>query len=175
MSASVAAAAAAISGYHNSSKRDHTEQLPLTPQRVQVSVLPVFSSYEKQKRDDWNSFQEYMKNHNPHLTLSQCNGAHVLEFLHYLDQFGKTKIHAQNCSYFGKLYQPGPCPCPLKESWNILNGVICRLRAAFEENFGFYKMNPFGVGSVTLYLREVRYVQAKARGYIVYEKNKRMK
>ncbi|XP_019447640.1 PREDICTED: protein LIGHT-DEPENDENT SHORT HYPOCOTYLS 4-like [Lupinus angustifolius] len=175
MSAAVAAAAAAaISGYHNSSNRDHTDQLPLTPQGVQVCVLPTLNRYENQKRGDWNSFREYLKNHNPPLTLSLCNGEHVLEFLHYLDQFGKTKVHAQTCAYFGNSYPPGPCPCPLKQSWGSLDGLIGRLHAAFEENIGSSEMNPFGVGAVTLYLREVRDVQAKVRG-IVYEKNKRMK
>ncbi|CAL0306105.1 unnamed protein product [Lupinus luteus] len=170
MSAAVAAAAAAAtSGYHKSSKRDHREQSSLTPQGVQVCVLPTLNRYENQKRSDWNSFGEYLINHNPPLTLSLCNGAHVLEFLHYLDQFGKTKVHVQTCAYFGNSYPPGPCPCPMKQSWGSLDGIIGRLHAAFEENVGSSKMNPFGVGAVTLYLRKVRDVQAKARG-IVYDK-----
>ncbi|CAL0324505.1 unnamed protein product [Lupinus luteus] len=39
--------AAAISGYHNSSNSNHREQLPLTPQGVQVCVPPTLSRYEK--------------------------------------------------------------------------------------------------------------------------------
>ncbi|KAM7254100.1 hypothetical protein ACFE04_031782 [Oxalis oulophora] len=49
------------------------------------------SRYENQKRRDWNTFGQYLKNHRPPLSLSRCSGAHVLEFLRYLDQFGKTK------------------------------------------------------------------------------------
>ncbi|EHA8586916.1 protein G1-like1 [Cocos nucifera] len=49
------------------------------------------SRYESQKRRDWNTFGQYLRNHRPPLTLSRCSGAHVLEFLRYLDQFGKTK------------------------------------------------------------------------------------
>ncbi|KAE8728504.1 Protein G1-like1 [Hibiscus syriacus] len=49
------------------------------------------SRYENQKRRDWNTFCQYLRNHRPPLSLSMCSGAHVLEFLRYLDQFGKTK------------------------------------------------------------------------------------
>ncbi|CBI37128.3 unnamed protein product, partial [Vitis vinifera] len=52
------------------------------------------SRYENQKRRDWNTFGQYLKNHRPPLSLSRCSGAHVLEFLRYLDQFGKTKPEA---------------------------------------------------------------------------------
>nr|KYP74539.1 hypothetical protein KK1_007223 [Cajanus cajan] len=51
------------------------------------------SRYENQKRRDWNTFCQYLRNHRPPLSLALCSGAHVLEFLHYLDQFGKTKVH----------------------------------------------------------------------------------
>ncbi|KAE8722764.1 Protein LIGHT-DEPENDENT SHORT HYPOCOTYLS 6 [Hibiscus syriacus] len=43
------------------------------------------SRYESQKRRDWNTFLQYLKNHNPPLTLVRCSGAHVIEFLKYLD------------------------------------------------------------------------------------------
>lgn len=176
MSAAVAAAAAAaISGYHNSSNSEHRDQSPLTPQEAQVCVPPPpLSRYESQKRRDWNTFCQYLKNHRPPLTLSRCSGAHVLEFLRYLDQFGKTKVHAETCAYFGNSHPPGPCPCPLKQAWGSLDALIGRLRAAFEENGGTPEMNPFGARAVRLYLREVRDAQAKARG-IAYEKKKRRK
>ncbi|WJX46681.1 hypothetical protein P8452_33455 [Trifolium repens] len=147
MSAAVAAAAsAAISGYNNSSSSssNHSDEL-LTSQRMQVSITPTLSS-----------------------------GANVLEFLRYLDQFGKTKVHSENCAYYGNSHPPGPCPCPLKQAWGSLDALIGRLRAAFEENGGSSEMNPFGARAVRLYLREVRDAQAKARG-IGYEKKKRKK
>ncbi|KAK7400246.1 hypothetical protein VNO78_11447 [Psophocarpus tetragonolobus] len=175
MSAAVAAAAAAaMSGYHNSSPRqpERDNEFPLTSQRLCVS--PPLSRYESQKRRDWNTFGQYLKNHRPPLTLSRCSGAHVLEFLRYLDQFGKTKVHADTCAYFGNAQPPGPCACPLKQAWGSLDALIGRLRAAFEENGGPAEMNPFGTRAVRLYLREVRDAQAKARG-IAYEKKKRKK
>lgn len=42
------------------------------------------SRYENQKRRDWNTFGQYLKNHRPPLSLSRCSGAHVLEFLRYM-------------------------------------------------------------------------------------------
>lgn len=63
---------------------------------ISASVAAAASSgsrYENQKRRDWNTFGQYLRNHRPPLTLSRCSGAHVLEFLRYLDQFGKTKVH----------------------------------------------------------------------------------
>ncbi|KAK8598310.1 hypothetical protein V6N13_094283 [Hibiscus sabdariffa] len=130
------------------------------------------SRYESQKRRDWNTFLQYLKNHQPPLTLARCSGAHVIEFLKYLDQFGKTKVHITGCPYFGHTNPPAPCSCPLKQAWGSLDALIGRLRAAYEENGGLPESNPFGARAVRIYLREVREGQAKARG-IPYEKKKR--
>ncbi|KAL4302922.1 hypothetical protein GQ457_10G012310 [Hibiscus cannabinus] len=130
------------------------------------------SRYESQKRRDWNTFLQYLTNHKPPLTLSRCSGAHVIEFLKYLDQFGKTKVHITGCPYFGHQNPPAPCSCPLKQAWGSLDALIGRLRAAYEENGGRPESNPFGAKAVRIYLREVREGQSKARG-IPYEKKKR--
>ncbi|KAI5348072.1 PREDICTED: LIGHT-DEPENDENT SHORT [Prunus dulcis] len=132
----------------------------------------TLSRYENQKRRDWNTFGQYLRNHRPPLSLARCSGAHVLEFLRYLDQFGKTKVHTQLCPFFGHPNPPAPCPCPLRQAWGSLDALIGRLRAAFEEHGGKPEANPFGARAVRLYLREVRDSQAKARG-ISYEKKKR--
>ncbi|KAL6519902.1 Protein LIGHT-DEPENDENT SHORT HYPOCOTYLS 4 [Orobanche minor] len=137
-----------------------------------VSSTTTLSRYENQKRRDWNTFGQYLHNHRPPLSLSRCSGAHVLEFLRYLDQFGKTKVHTQLCPFFGYPNPPGPCPCPLLQAWGSLDALIGRLRAAYEENGGNPEANPFGARAVRLYLREVRDLQAKARG-ISYDKKKR--
>ncbi|KAF8702711.1 hypothetical protein HU200_032538 [Digitaria exilis] len=132
------------------------------------------SRYEAQKRRDWNTFGQYLRNHRPPLSLAQCSGAHVLEFLRYLDQFGKTKVHAAACPFFGHPNPPAPCPCPLRQAWGSLDALVGRLRAAFEENGGRPESNPFAARAVRLYLREVREHQARARG-VSYEKKKRKK
>ncbi|PON41539.1 ALOG domain containing protein [Parasponia andersonii] len=132
------------------------------------------SRYENQKRRDWNTFGQYLRNHRPPLSLSRCSGAHVLEFLRYLDQFGKTKVHTQLCPFFGHPNPPAPCPCPLRQAWGSLDALIGRLRAAYEEHGGKPEANPFGARAVRLYLREVRDSQSKARG-VSYEKKKKRK
>ncbi|PON63660.1 ALOG domain containing protein [Parasponia andersonii] len=187
MSATVAAAAAAAVSRCSSSNSSttttsgsdvvslinhHHHQQQLVPSAYPASAS--LSRYESQKRRDWNTFGQYLKNHRPPLTLSRCSGAHVLEFLRYLDQFGKTKVHADTCPFYGQPHPPAPCPCPLKQAWGSLDALIGRLRAAFEENGGQPETNPFGARAVRLYLREVRDSQAKARG-IAYEKKKRKK
>ncbi|KAL0461100.1 UNVERIFIED_CONTAM: protein LIGHT-DEPENDENT SHORT HYPOCOTYLS 1 [Sesamum latifolium] len=68
------------------------------------------SRYENQKRRDWNTFCQYLKNHRPPLALSRCSGAHVLEFLRYLDQFGKTKVHNQSAPSTVTPTLPPPAP-----------------------------------------------------------------
>ncbi|KAH9625173.1 hypothetical protein KSS87_008775, partial [Heliosperma pusillum] len=65
--------------------------IEISQPRVVVQPL-VPSRYESQKRRDWNTFNQYLRNHRPPLPMSLCSGAHVLEFLRYLDQFGKTKV-----------------------------------------------------------------------------------
>ncbi|WOL14810.1 protein LIGHT-DEPENDENT SHORT HYPOCOTYLS 5-like [Canna indica] len=133
------------------------------------------SRYESQKRRDWNTFLQYLRNHRPPLSLARCSGAHVIEFLKYLDQFGKTKVHAAECGYFGQPNPPAPCACPLKQAWGSLDALIGRLRAAYEENGGGRpESNPFGARAVGIYLREVKESQAKARG-VPYEKKRKRK
>ncbi|XP_020239226.1 protein LIGHT-DEPENDENT SHORT HYPOCOTYLS 1 [Cajanus cajan] len=133
------------------------------------------SRYENQKRRDWNTFCQYLTNHRPPLSVAACSGAHVLEFLHYLDQFGKTKVHSPTCPFFGLPNPPAPCPCPLRQAWGSLDALIGRLRAAFEENGGRPETNPFGARAVRLYLHDVRDFQAKARGVSYEKKRKRPK
>ncbi|GKA28431.1 light-dependent short hypocotyls 6-like protein [Tanacetum coccineum] len=149
---------------------DHVE-LAAGKSRTPAAV-PSLSRYESQKRRDWNTFLQYLKNHKPPLTLARCSGAHVIEFLKYLDQFGKTKVHVTGCPYFGFPNPPAPCACSLKQAWGSLDALIGRLRAAYEENGGQPESNPFGARAVRIYLREVKDSQAKARG-IPYEKKKR--
>ncbi|XP_074364328.1 protein G1-like7 [Apium graveolens] len=139
---------------------------------IQQRPTPQLSRYESQKRRDWNTFGQYLKNQRPPVALSQCNYSHVLDFLRYLDQFGKTKVHVQGCAFFGHPDPAGPCTCPLKQAWGSLDALIGRLRAAYEENGGTPESNPFASGAIRVYLREVRDSQAKARG-IPYKKKKK--
>jgi len=153
------------------------QEAPPQPQPLAQQPPPPpppagLSRYESQKRRDWNTFLQYLRNHKPPLTLARCSGAHVIEFLRYLDQFGKTKVHAEGCAYFGKPNPPAPCACPLRQAWGSLDALIGRLRAAYEESGGRPESNPFAARAVRIYLREVREAQAKARG-IPYEKKKR--
>nr|GMC92750.1 protein LIGHT-DEPENDENT SHORT HYPOCOTYLS 1-like [Ipomoea batatas] len=113
-----------------------------------------------------------MRNHRPPLSLPLCSGAHVLEFLRYLDQFGKTKVHNHNCPFFGMPNPPAPCPCPLRQAWGSLDALIGRLRAAYEEHGGKPESNPFGARAVRLFLRDVRDFQSKSRG-VSYEKKRK--
>ncbi|KAE9598641.1 hypothetical protein Lal_00022632 [Lupinus albus] len=156
----------------SASERDaEPSSTPTAPQAEGSSSAPP-SRYESQKRRDWNTFLQYLRNHKPPLMLARCSGAHVIEFLKYLDQFGKTKVHLVGCPYFGHPNPPAPCACPLKQAWGSLDALIGRLRAAYEENGGHPESNPFGAKAVRIYLREVREGHAKARG-IPYEKKKR--
>ncbi|VFQ78922.1 unnamed protein product [Cuscuta campestris] len=135
--------------------------------------VPQLSRYESQKRRDWNTFGQYLRNQRPApVALSQCHYTHVLDFLKYLDQFGKTKVHLHGCVFFGQPDPAGPCTCPLRQAWGSLDALIGRLRAAYEENGGLPEANPFASGAIRVYLREVRDSQAKARG-IPYKKKKK--
>lgn len=140
---------------------------------VDLAVAGVTPSrYESQKRRDWNTFGQFLRNLQPAVALPQCNSNHVLDFLRYLDQFGKTKVHLQGCIFYGQPEPPAPCTCPLRQAWGSLDALIGRLRAAYEENGGPPEMNPFASGAIRIYLREVKECQAKARG-IPYKKKKK--
>ncbi|WCJ27203.1 hypothetical protein M5689_008969 [Euphorbia peplus] len=152
----------------------YQQQQQQQQQLIPAQPAPQLSRYESQKRRDWNTFGQYLKNQRPPVTLSQCNCNHVLDFLRYLDQFGKTKVHLNGCVFFGQPDPPAPCTCPLRQAWGSLDALIGRLRAAYEEHGGSPENNPFGNGAIRVYLREVRECQAKARG-IPYKKKKKKK
>ncbi|WOK93673.1 hypothetical protein Cni_G02373 [Canna indica] len=79
-----------------SSSSDPAEPPPQPPPPP-PQQLPPPSRYESQKRRNWNTFLQYRRNHRPQLILARCSGVHVIEFLMYLDQFGKTKVHKAGC------------------------------------------------------------------------------
>ncbi|CAA0808551.1 Protein LIGHT-DEPENDENT SHORT HYPOCOTYLS 10 [Striga hermonthica] len=133
---------------------------------------PQPSRYESQKRRDWNTFGQYLRNHRPPVGPHESGYTHVLDFMRYLDQFGKTKVHVDGCPFFGQPDPPGPCVCPLRQAWGSLDALVGRLRAAYEENGGLPESNPFADRAVRVYLREVREAQARARG-IPYQKKKK--
>lgn len=158
------------------------QKIPISPNKSLPTAVPSPatpaaspSRYENQKRRDWNTFNQYLRNHRPPLSVSLCTSSQVLEFLRYLDQFGKTKVHNQTCPYFGLPNPPASCPCPLRQAWGSLDALIGRLRAAFEEHGGKPEVNPFGARAVRLYLREVRDFQSKSRGISYQKKRKRSK
>ncbi|RZS17765.1 hypothetical protein BHM03_00049960 [Ensete ventricosum] len=153
---------------------DDVDPFPPPPSSPQQQQRKPPSRYESQKRRDWNTFLQYLRSHRPPLSLARCSGAHVIEFLKYLDQFGKTKVHAPGCTYFGQPNPPAPCVCPLKQAWGSLDALVGRLRAAYEENDGVPESNPFGARAVGIYLREVKESQGRARG-VPYQKKKKKK
>lgn len=172
MSAAVAAASAAAHANRRNSSATTTKKTNYTPNNYYLSFSPTPPShnrYEINKRHDWNKFVHYLKNHHhvhgqPPLSVRRCNGSHVLGYLKYLDQFGETKVHKISCNYYGQAYSSVACSCPLKEAWSSLQGVVGRLRVAFEDHGGSPDTNPFGSPVVCLYLKEVKVCQAKARG-----------
>ena len=83
-------------------------------------AAPRRGTYETQKRRDWHSFGQYLRNrYRPPLEPARSSGAHVLDYLRYLDQFGKTKVHAPGCPFYGHPSPPALCPCPLQQAWRL--------------------------------------------------------
>ncbi|GAB2285450.1 Protein LIGHT-DEPENDENT SHORT HYPOCOTYLS 10 [Dionaea muscipula] len=157
--------------HHQAAADDDNSNSSTSPQQRQqaarAAAAATPSRYESQKRRDWVTFGQYLRNQRPPVSLiSQCSFNHVIEFLRYLDQFGKTKVHIQGCMFYGQPDPPAPCPCPLRQAWGSLDALIGRLRAAYEENGGSPESNPFASSAIRVYLREVKECQAKARGFL---------
>ncbi|KAH1045968.1 hypothetical protein J1N35_036752 [Gossypium stocksii] len=139
---------------------------------ISGAMPSIPSRYQSQKHRDWKTFCQYLNNHKPRISVPMCNAAHVLEFLKYLDQFGKTKVHISACSFFGQSNPPFPCGCPLRQAWGSVDALVGRLSSSYEDLGGRPEVNPFRAGVVRIYLREVRDAQNKARG-ISYKKRKK--
>ncbi|KAA3481503.1 disease resistance protein [Gossypium australe] len=139
---------------------------------ISGAMPSIPSRYQSQKRRDWNTFCQYLNNYKPPISVPMCNAAHVLEFLKYLDQFGKTKVHISACSFFGQSNPPGPCGCPLRQAWGSVDALVGRLSSSYEDLGGKPEVNPFRAGVVRIYLRELRDAQNKARG-ISHKKRKK--
>ncbi|GMH12625.1 hypothetical protein Nepgr_014466 [Nepenthes gracilis] len=153
-------------------EKDSSRPETIAPSDQQRQQPTPPSRYESQKRRDWNTFGQYLRNQRPPVPLSHCTFNNVIDFLRYLDQFGKTKVHLPGCVFYGQKEQPAPCPCPLRQAWGSLDALIGRLRAAYEENGGSPETNPFASSAIRVYLREVKGCQAKARG-IPYKKKRK--
>ncbi|KAB2010282.1 hypothetical protein ES319_D10G227800v1 [Gossypium barbadense] len=139
---------------------------------ISGAMPSIPTRYQSLMRRDWLTFCQYLNNHRPPISVSMCNAAHVLQFLRYLDQFGKTKVHISACSFFGQSEPPGPCGCPLRQAWGSVDALVGRLASSYEDQGGNPEVNPFRAGVVRIYLREVRDAQNKARG-ISYKKRKK--
>lgn len=99
-----------------------------------ASVTTTSSRYENQKRRDWNTFGQYLKNHRPPLSLSRCSGAHVLEFLRY--------THTLPCCL--ALLSPYLDPACLEIFWKLivkLKSILRRGRRSFSEYFLCFKID----------------------------------
>ncbi|GJN39097.1 hypothetical protein PR202_gb28194 [Eleusine coracana subsp. coracana] len=48
-----------------------------------AAEAPRPSRYESQKRRDWHTFGQYLRNHRPPLELSRCSGAHPPAHTHH--------------------------------------------------------------------------------------------
>uniref|UniRef100_A0A453BNI2 ALOG domain-containing protein n=1 Tax=Aegilops tauschii subsp. strangulata TaxID=200361 RepID=A0A453BNI2_AEGTS len=168
------------------------------PRAAQPAAARRPSRYESQKRRDWQTFVRYLAAHRPPLVLRRCSGAHVLEFLRYLDRFGKTRVHAPPCPAYGvhAITATAPCQCPIGQAWGSLDALVGRLRAAFDERYSrsggappqqqqdaivplvyvgisYASCNPFAARAVRLYLRDVRDEQSRARGISYHKKKKK--
>ena len=146
--------------------------LATAPSVPNSSPAPL-SRFESQKRRDWNTFLQYLRNLEPPVTLAGCSENHVAEFLRYLNQFGKIMIHNTACPFFGKPESPDPCTCPLNHSSGTLEALIGRLGSAYVEHGGLPESNPFTVRASMLNqiqnYREFNQCSTKARG-ISYKK-----
>ncbi|KAK6134703.1 hypothetical protein DH2020_031551 [Rehmannia glutinosa] len=105
------------------------------------------------------------------VALPQCNYSHVLDFMRYLDQFGKTKVHIQGCVFLASLSPAVPAPARSGRAWAASTRSWAVSRSLRGER-GTPETNPFANGAIRVYLREVRDAQAKARG-IPYKKKKK--
>ncbi|KAJ8753424.1 hypothetical protein K2173_019823 [Erythroxylum novogranatense] len=152
---------------------DRGKEISQESEELNQNPAAVMSRYETQKRRDWNTFGQYLKSQRPPVPVSHCDYNHVLDFLRYIDQFGKTKVHLQGCIFYGQPDPPAPCTCPLRQAWGSLDSLIGRLRAAYEENGGSPDSNPFANAAIRIYLREVKEYQAKARGIPQKKKNRK--
>ncbi|KAF3956679.1 hypothetical protein CMV_018221 [Castanea mollissima] len=79
--------------------------------------------YESQKRRDWNTFGQYLKNQRCASTPAMCSGTHEIKLSRLLYLLAQINVHNTGCPYFG---HPNP-RASLKQGESSSTGVKRRV------------------------------------------------
>jgi hypothetical protein len=125
-----------------------------------LQAVRLSRQYEDQKLRDWQAFLEFLKQFNPPANISICTSQHVVQYLIWRDQFGKTVVHLFGCPLWGS--SASDCACPRRAAWNSLDSLVNRLRAAFLKQGGRPVDNPCAGRPVQSYLRDIQFEQVRS-------------
>ena len=75
--------------------------------------------------------QTFLGTLNPPKTPFSCTPKHVIRFLVWKDQKGRTKVHQQDCKFLGSRVK-GLCVCPSHLAAGTVDSTIGKLQAIFD-------------------------------------------
>jgi hypothetical protein len=128
----------------------------------ELHAVRLSRQYENQKHRDWQKLLQFLADCTPPADISTCTPEHVVQYLIWRDQFGRTIVHSFGCQYWGS--QSSEClACPRQAAWGSVDSLIGRLRASFHEQGGRPADNPFASRMVHNYLRDVQFEQVRSR------------
>ena len=129
--------------------------------------------YQKQKCSLQNQLESYLWSLPCKKSLATASPSDVANFLIWRDQFGKTKVHLEDCCISGKSSR-GSCHCHVRLTAGTINSNIGKLRSIFKENGRgpswndeLHLGNPAAHSSVKQYHTMVLEEQAIARSFPV--------
>lgn len=135
----------------------------------ELEVARIPSKYVKQKSQLQSELQLFLHTLDPSKTPLSCSPKDVVRFLVWKDRKGRTKVHKNECEFFGSRTK-GPCGCPNRLAAGTVDSIIGKLRAIFNsmDRSGQWDDrlkwgNPASHYSVKQYLKSIEREQAEAR------------
>lgn len=135
----------------------------------ELEAARIASKYGRQKSQLESELQLFLHTLDTSKNLMSCCPKDIVRFLVWKDQKGRTKVHKQDCEFFGSATR-GPCSCPNRLAAGSVDSTIGKLRAIFnsldrsgewDDRRGWG--NPASHYSVKQYLKSIQREQTEAR------------
>ena len=144
------------------------DEATISSRITQLDAIVSSTKYSKTKSALQVQLERFLASLNPRKSLSSALPADIRKFLIWKDDFGKTKVHTDNCTFMGS-FGSDSCQCPLRRSHKSVDALIGQIRAIFRDNGRAGEWNdasllgnPASAQCIKKHLKAVQLEQGKA-------------